>query len=282
MMLPSSHLALLRRTAKKSAEDGVTDLASSIAFYAFFGTFPLILAVIAIAGSVLESAEAQEAVYKLVEEAMPGSAELVQKNVSAVVRARSSFGIAAVIGLLWSASAGFGAICRAINKAIGASPRHSVFKAKARYFLMAIATSVLLVASVTLTSVVEIVAPDTIWSEWLGLAADTVTRLKMWGTSLLLVFVVFLLLYRFAPTVETRWKDIWPGAVLAALITEVSKVGFVLYVNHVAHLEAVFGSLSSIMVLLLWLYVAAIALVVGAEYNVVRLEMRRESESRTA
>ena len=47
------------------------------------------------------------------------------------------------------------------------------------------------------------------------------------------------------------------------------------HLNRVANLEAVFGSLSFIMVLLLWLYLSAMALILGAEYNVVRVEERR-------
>ena len=68
---------------------------------------------------------------------------------------------------------------------------------------------------------------------------------------------------------------VWPGALLAAVMTEIGKWVFIVYLNRVANLEAVLGGLSSIMVFLLWLYVSAIALVIEAEYNVVREEARR-------
>jgi membrane protein len=90
--------------------------------------------------------------------------------------------------------------------------------------------------------------------------------------SFVLVSLTFALLYKEAPTVETRWWDVWPGAVFATVM--IGKVVFVAYLDYVADPESVFGSLSSIMVLLLWLYVSAIALIVGAEYNTVRAERR--------
>ncbi|MHC4135160.1 MAG: YihY/virulence factor BrkB family protein [Planctomycetota bacterium] len=102
--------------------------------------------------------------------------------------------------------------------------------------------------------------------------ADTITTAKTRLASFVLVSLTFALLYKEAPTVETRWWDVWPGAVFATVM--IGKVVFVAYLDYVADPESVFGSLSSIMVLLLWLYVSAIALIVGAEYNTVRAERR--------
>jgi len=255
---------------KKSVEDGVTDLAASIAFYVFFGLFPLLLAVIAIAGHVLESAEAQTRVHDFLAESFPGSADLLRENITSIVEARGPMGLAALLGLLWSASAGFGAVSRGINRAMGTPPRRSMLKARIRYLLMALTVSALLVVYVTLTSAVELLKIDQAWSAWLGVRADSVTHVKTRIASLVLVFLILAALYRGAPTRETHWRDVWRGALLAALLTEVGKVAFLAYLDHVANLEAVFGSLSSIMVLLLWLYVSAIALILGAEFNAVR------------
>ncbi len=99
------------------------------------------------------------------------------------------------------------------------------------------------------------------------------------ATSFAILFLVFALIYRWAPTVEVTWKMVWPGALLAAVMTEIGKWVFLIYLDRVANLEAVFGSLSSIMVLLLWFYVSAMALIIGAEYNVERVEARRAVSS---
>ena len=66
----------------------------------------------------------------------------------------------------------------------------------------------------------------------------------------------------------------FPGAVLAAITFELGKRGFVLYLGRLADFEAVYGSLSSIVVLLAWLFLSAFVLIFGAEYNIVRWRAR--------
>jgi membrane protein len=66
-----------------------------------------------------------------------------------------------------------------------------------------------------------------------------------------------------------------PGALLAAALFELGKKAFVVYLERIADFEPIYGSLSSIIVLLLWLYLSALILVLGAEYNIVRAQSRQ-------
>ena len=270
------HAVLARQTVQKALADGVTDTAAGIAFYALFGLFPLLLAVVSIAGHALASAEAQARVVDFLRETFPASADLLASLLGDIIEARGRLGLVAVLGLLWSASAGFGAISRAINRTLGSDPRRSLLKARLRYLLMALGVSALLIAYVALTSAVELSTLDARWTDWLGLEETTVSGVHTRLAGMALVFLVFALLYKEAPTIEIRWRQVVPGAVLATLLTEVGKQLFLAYVDHVANLEDTFGSLSSFMVLLLWLYVSAIALLVGAEYNAVRMRVQAE------
>jgi len=72
---------------------------------------------------------------------------------------------------------------------------------------------------------------------------------------------------------------VWPGARLAAVMTEIGKLGFLVYLSRIADLESGVGGLASIMLLFHWLYFSAIALVIGAEYSVERVEARRAVSS---
>ncbi len=265
---------IARRTVQRALKDGVVDLASSIAFFAAFAIFPLLLAVIAAASLVLDSAQVAEQLERWAREAFPASADLIRSTVEAVVRARGPMSIAALVGLLWSGSAGFGAITRAINRVVGSEKRPYPL-AKLRHLLMALASTVLLLVSIGVSSTAALVTSKASWLQHLGLEGDTLTRFTGWATSFAIMFLVFALIYRWAPTIEVTWKMVWPGALLAAVMTEIGKWGFLVYLSRIADLEAVFGGLSSIMVLLLWLYVSAIALVIGAEYNVERVEAGR-------
>ena len=92
-------------------------------------------------------------------------------------------------------------------------------------------------------------------------------------------FATFALIYKVTPYVETRWRQVIPGALVGAAVFELVKRAFLFYLGRVADFEAMYGSLSSIIVLLLWLYVSALVLLLGAEYNIVRWRSRHPEES---
>lgn len=274
-----SELRILYQSVRKALADHIKDLAAAIAYYAFFSIFPLLIWLIAAAGHVLKTEAAQARLRALLTETLPGSADLVMRNVDAAVEIRGALGIFGLLALFWSASASFGAITRAVNRALGAKRPHPFFLSKLRSFLMTVAVSLLFILSVAVTTSVEVLTnlEDTVLAR-LGIDPGVVSWLTGALTGLVFAFLTFLVAYKTTPYVETRWKQILPGAILGALLFEVGKHAFVFYLGSVAHFEAVYGPLSSIIVLLLWLYVSALILVFGAEYNIVRWRARRGDE----
>ena len=78
--------------------------------------------------------------------------------------------------------------------------------------------------------------------------------------------LVFLLLYKFLPDAKTRWRHIWPGVLLAAVLFEIAKASFVLYLSEFADYRRVYGALGSVIALLVWVYLCSLILIVGAEF----------------
>jgi membrane protein len=272
---PVSELRLLYQAVRKGYKDQAKDLAAAIAYYTFFSIFPLLLGLTSAAGYFLESEVARARLYELIAETLPGSAALVRQNLDSVFRVRGALGIFGVLGLFWSGSAGFGAVTRAVNRALGAKRSHPFFLSKLRYFLMTVSVSVLIVFSVAMTAMVEVVANlDLEILARVGFEPSLFTRLGSWVLSFLFVFLTFALIYKVTPYIETRWRQILPGAFLGAAVFELVKATFLLYLDRLADFEAVYGSLSSIIVLLLWFYCSALVLIFGAEYNIVRWRAR--------
>jgi membrane protein len=270
-----SELRILNQAARKGLEDHGTDLAAAIAFYTFFSIFPLLLGVISGAGYFFESEAARTQLYGSLDEILPGSADLVRQNLESVVGARGALGTIGLIGLFWSGSAGFGAITRGVNRALGARRTRSYLLARIRYVLMTLVVSMLLVLSVSVTAALEIVANlDLTLLTRLGIDPGTLSRLGGSLAGVLFAFLIYALIYKVTPYIETRWRQVLPGAILGAALFELGKRGFLLYLARVADFEAVYGPLSSIIVLLLWLYLSAAVLIFGAEYNIVRWRAR--------
>ena len=112
-------LLVIRVVRDLNRDDG-THMAAGVAYYAFISLFPLVLGLVALGGVVLGSAEGlQERLLEFIADYIPGSSELVSDNVDTVVRYSTPLGIASFVGLFWTASAVFGAITRAVNRAWG-------------------------------------------------------------------------------------------------------------------------------------------------------------------
>lgn len=276
----TSEIRLLYRAVRKGLKNHGRDHAAAIAFWVFFSIFPLLLGLFAAAGYLLESEAAQARLIELVTETLPGSADLVTGNMEHVVQARGTLGLVGLIGLFWTASSGIGAITRAINRTLGAKRHHPAFLSKVRYFLTTVAVSVFLILSVGVTASLKVLANlDLSALRRLGVEPGAIENLAGWLTGFLFAFLTFALIYKVTPYIETRWRQVLPGALLGAAAFELGKRGFLLYLGRFANFEAVYGSLSSIIVLLLWLYVSALVLLLGAEYNIVRWQARNAGTS---
>lgn len=93
---------------------------------------------------------------------------------------------------------------------------------------------------------------------------------KVWYLGMALLplafsFVIFALVYRFVPNDRISWRDVWPGALLAAFLFEVAKNAFAWYLANFANYSLVCGSLGAVIAFLFWSYLSALILLLGAE-----------------
>ena len=174
----------------------------------------------------------------------------------------------------------FGALSRGINLAFGIPKGHAFYLSKLRYFAMTVAVSLLLLGSVAASMALDVLLQFD--PRRLGLD-DTVTA-ALGGHLASFVFIVAIVwvLYTLVPYERQPWRELLPGALVAALLFELGKTLFVLYLNNISSLQAVYGSLTSVIVLLLWLYFSARVLLFGTEVIAARKEAREHvSDSRS-
>ena len=260
-------VGVLVRAALKGNEDQDKDMAASIAFFSYFSLFPLLLGAVATVGYFIGEDETRRRVTDLLRGVLP-NVGFISSNLDMVFRLRHAAGFVSVLGLLWSAGKMFGAISRALNGALELRRPHPALLAPLRRLVMAIATSLLLLLAVVASMLAELVTQLD-----LGFLGNRLTRLVSLGdgsvAGYVSVFVVMALLYRYVPFETQRLRHVVPGALTAALLFEVGKKVFVLYIDNVARLEAVYGPLSSVIVVLLWLYFSARVLLFGGEVMAV-------------
>jgi len=260
-LLKKSVVQLMVRTAKQLGQDNAADMAGSIAYYGILSIFPLLLGIISILGFFLPSETVQRQVFQFVEVNLPASVNLVEQNISNIIRLRGTIGIVSLLGLIWSGSTIFGAIGRVMDRAWGIQKQRPFYIRKLRDTTLALATSILFFLSLGLTSfsaiipLIELPVMETL--------AVLVSRLL----GFLIIFTVFSLTYMFMPNIKTPWRHIWPGALFAAILFETVKSLFIYYLANFTSYELVYGSLASVIVLLVWVYLSAYILIIGAEFS---------------
>jgi membrane protein len=259
---------LVVHTIQELQADDATHMAAGVSYYAILSLFPLILALVAVLGIFLPSETIQEEIFSFFERNLPGTVDVLKENIEQVIQLRGAIGIVGIVLLLWTASAMFGAVSRTINRAWDVHQDRPFHIRKLRDLSMALGISILFFLSLGATSIYSILRSTDL--PVIGTALDVGARLLAFLPS----FAIFLILYKFIPNTKTYWRYVWPGALLAAVLFEISKSIFILYLDRFATYELVYGSIGSVIALLVWIYVAAFILILGAEFSAEYGRMR--------
>jgi membrane protein len=258
---------LIIRTFRNFQQHDGPHMAAGIAYYAFVALFPLMLGVITLASLFLDQGVVRQGLFDFAEAILPASIGLLEQTTNKIVHLRGALGILSIIAVFWIAAGVFGAISRAVNRAWGVGEAHSFFIAKARHLLMVPGVGLLVALSAAVTVGSEIVSRLDLTGLKLPAFMEILSSRAFAAlAALALTFVMFALVYKFFPNTNVRWSAIWPGALLAAVFFEVGKIAFIYYVNSIAIYERLYGSLASVLILLVWLYYSALILIIGAEF----------------
>ena len=272
-------LSLLVRTALAFDQDDGPVMARSLAYYALFAVFPALLALIVVASTVLESEEVQEAVMALVTQYMPIARDVVAANIEQLLQTRETIGLIALLGLLWSASGVFSAIFRAVNRAWGIPKSRLVLSEKLYGLLMIILVGTVLLLTLSIGPIVNLVRA---WRVpvlgWQPLAQPGTDLLVGWLSILvpaLLSVGAFTLMYRTMPRAQVTLRDVWLGGLVAGLVWEAGERLFTWYLGNFATYNVIYGSVGAIIAFLLWSYLSAQILLLGAEFTAQYSHWRR-------
>lgn len=264
--IPIVHL--FYRTVKEMGADDATHMAAGVAYYAMLSLFPLTVGLISLLGLMLDSEALEGEIIGFFQTYIPGSKELLAANINATGNIRGFLGVISFLGLFWSASLLFGAITRAVNRAWDIHKDRPFYIDKLRHILMAFSVAPLFLMSFGTTATLQFIGTYDI--PVIGrvefLDHDAINLLTR-PLPFLFSLTIFLMIYKFTPNTQTYWRYVWPGALLAAVLFEVSKSVFVFYLDNFADYERVYGSLASVIILLGWTYISSLILITGAEFS---------------
>ena len=262
-LLNISVVQLMYRTAEGAGNHDAAQRAAGVAYYAILSIFPLLLGLIAIFSFFLPSVNLQDELQVFIGKNVPGATDILTQDIASNVKLQGTVGVLSIVIFFWSASLMFSAISLAINRAWDIRIHRHFLIRKSSELGMVFGTGILFLLSLGASAVISILrgvfnlpAADLI-------IADLGSRL----VAFLLILAVFLLLYKLIPNTRTYWRNVWPGALTAAILFEIARTLFIFYLEHYANYQLIYGSIASIIVLLVWIFYSAFIMVLGAEFT---------------
>jgi membrane protein len=253
-------------------EDNCLRLAASLAYYTALSLAPLVLLIVGLLGVVLERQQVAGQLESQLEGLMgPAGRELV----ASILTTTSPEGgtLAAVVGFLTlfiGATAVFGELQTTMNLIweIRPAPTEGVWAGiwawlKERVFSLTIvlALAFLLLVSLAVSAALA-GAAALLW----GPAQSFLSRLLELAVSLAVLTLGFALLFKYVPDAEVRWRDVWLGGVVTAVLFTLGKTAIGYYLGQ-ASVGSAYGAAGSMVVLLVWVYYAALIVFFGAEFT---------------
>ncbi len=245
--------------------DGAT-LASSIAYYALLSVFPLVLLASALAAHLMDPGEAQRALARTLSTYLPPDAvEALQRSLAEAVRAREPAGLVALGLFLWWGSAATGSVRHALNRVLGVTATLPFWRCRLLDMAATLLLGSLLGASLSLSAARAVLArlPPRLAPEIVRLLPG-LDALGSLGPPVL-TFATFALAYRLLPARRLPWRALLAGAAVAAALFEAARALSFRALESFARYQLVYGSLAGVIVFLVWVYVAAMVFLLGAE-----------------
>ena len=254
---------LIYRTAEELGNIDATHKAAGVAYFAILSIFPLLLGLTAVFGFFLPSVNLQNELLNFVGNNLPGATDILKQNIVSTVQLRSAMGVLSIVIFFWSGSTMFSAVSLVINRAWDIRRYRPFFIRKASELGMAFGTGILFLLSLGVSAITSILRGVFDLSAAKLIIVDGGSRL----VAFLLMLAVFLLLYKLVPNTKTHWRYIWPVALLAAILFEIARTLFIFYLENFANYQLIYGSIASIIVLLVWIYYSAFIMILGAEFT---------------
>lgn len=246
----------------------VFTIAAAMAFYFFLALFPLLILFSSLLG-YLPGHDVFDSMLALLRMLVPADAmDLVQKFVTGVVTPHRggllSFG---VLGYLWAATGGFAAAIEALDVAYDVPVSRSWWRDRIQALLLTFTSGLLVSVSLVTLMVGPIVL------RLMDRVVHVPPKVYFVWPSVHLVFTVVTfilgveLLYYLGPNTKRSFLSTFPGAIFAVVCWFGWSACLNFYISHFAHYNRMYGSLGAVIALMLWFYLIALAILIGAEMN---------------
>jgi membrane protein len=268
MLLPVPCARLAADLRREIREDHLATGAAALAFYWMLSLFPAAIFLLTLL-AFLPIPHLERSLMHAVRDALPGDAAELFRGVVEGVAFHRRGGVLSLGVLLtaWSTSRGIPARMQELNAAYDVEERRPFWKRRAVALVVALSFVVLIIGAFLLMVFGRALQQRLGHAAgWSGVVVVAVTLLR-WSVVCVALLLGLAVVYRFGPDVEQRFRFVSPGTVVGVVMLIGVSLGFQILVRYVVHLDVTYGSLAAAITLMLWLYLAGWAILLGAELD---------------
>ncbi len=263
----SGWLDVLARTKRQISEDNLSIVGAGVAFYAFVAVVPALAVLIALYGLISDPATINQHIAALAETVPDEAMPLLEEQMKRIASAPESAGISAIIGLLiafYGSSKATKALIEGLNIAYDEREKRGFLKLNAVALILTFCAILGAVGAVLLLAVM----PPVLDRLNIGSQAENLLNWIRWPVLVGGFMAALAVVYRYGPSRnDAKWRWVSPGAAVAALLWLIGSGAFSLYVSRFGSYDKTYGSLGAVVVFLLWLFISAFVVLLGAELN---------------
>jgi membrane protein len=278
---------LVVEVGRKYSEDRGPLIAAAVSFFALLSLIPLVLLGVWGLGQFLSSAEAFHHVIDYLEDYLPGSSDIAEPYIAALVKSHRTFGWLGIVGLIWSGSQAFVILELAINLTLRLPERRSFLESRLLGIAMIFFAGGLLVLSLVITSTVSTIQNYNYslpWGHWSPGQIPLVWSVIGAVVPVLLTILSFSVVYRIAPNTRVPWRSALIAGTAAGLLWEAAKHAFTDYLPSLLSrgYQQLYGSIAGLIAVVFWIYYSSVILVLGAELVSVLQDIHPKAPSPNA
>ena len=275
--ISGGRLDILKSALDSFSRTRAPQAAASLAYYAIFSLFPLLLVLVAGGSYILNSEQVYQSVTQWIQNSLPVSPQLINENLRQVLDARGAVGIIGLLTLLWSASGFFTNLAYNINLAWQDASRRNFLEKRLVGLGMIAGLSGLLVLSLSLDWLTNLV--PSLNGDNGSFLTPGLWRLFSDFASWLTIFLLFLALYRWVPNTEVHWSATFWGALITSIAWKVATAGFTWYIgSRLGRYSLVYGSLGAIVALLFLIFIVSMITLFGAHLSAA-IDRRKDGKN---
>lgn len=267
------HIA--KRVYSEIGADRLTLAAAGVAFFSFLAIFPAMVALTSIWGLVADPTSVESQMASFIALLPEGARDLMLDQAVRIAgssEASLGFGTALALAItLWSANKGMKGLLDGLNLAYDREETRGFVRNNMLTLVLTLGAILLTVTAIALV----ILVPVALNFVGFGGAARLAVDFLRWPLLAIMVLFALTVLYRIGPVDhDPGWRWASPGSVLATLLWLSASIGFSSYVANFGSYDRFYGSIAAVVILLIWFFISAFIVLLGAEVNA---ETERES-----